>query len=325
MTDATSDGAGETGRSLGWLLDLLAVGLVAVAAAGVILMDGTPWVLRWLLGVPLLLFLPGYAVIAALFPESARREAVIETTVTDDVPSFSTRVVLSVPTSATVVAVVGISLAVFGALTPFAVIGAVAVLTLVGVTIATARREQRHRSVRAGPPTGDGLLGWSDARTRTQTATMLVAALVLLGTVTFTGATPAPDRGYTEFYLATEQPDGDLLASGFPDTITAGEGTNVSVVVENREGRQLSYNVVVLAQTVGPDDAVTEEERVGSFSTVVEPGERAVLNRSVAPTVTGESVRLRFLLYEGPAPDDPSVENANLSLRLWVTVESADG
>lgn len=321
MTDATSDSAGETGRSLGWLLDLLAVGSVAVLAAGVILIDGTPWPLDWLLGVLLLLFLPGYAVIAALFPERARREGLIETTVTDEVPSLSVRVVLSVPTSAILVAVVGISLAVFGALTPFAVVGTVAVVTLVGVTVATARREQRHQSVRAGLSASDGLSGWTDSRNPTQTATMLVAALVLLGTVTFAGATPAPDRGYTEFYLATEQPDEDLVASGFPDTVTAGEGTNVSVVVENREGRQVSYNVVVLAQTVGPDDSVTEQERVGSVSTVVEPGERAVLNRSVAPTVTGESVRLRFLLYEGPAPDDPSAENAALSLRLWVTVE----
>lgn len=311
----------------GWAVDLLLVALLVLLADVALLVPGVPWPIEWLLGVPLLLFLPGYALLSALFPESPgtdHRVGVFD----GEVPGWPARLALAVVVSFVLVAVVGVLLAVISVLTVATALGAISVISLAGVAVAAGRRESLSPTTRAAPLAGGvaSLRGTVSAQlpgSTIQTAATAVALLVLVASLAYAGAASPQPNPYTEFYLGNEEADGDLVAEGFPTTVTAGERVPVTVVVENEEDRRVSYNVVVLAQRVADNGTVTAREHLDTFSERVRPGERAVRNETLTPTLTGDSVRIRFLLYKGPAADQPSVENADLSLRLWVTV--ADG
>lgn len=104
-----------------WLAVLLVIG----AMAAVDLNLGT--LARVLLGVPLVLFLPGYALVSALFP-------------TQVIPAVE-RLLLALGASIALAIVVGLALALMGVLlTPSSWTVALALLTMIGVVVAWARR-----------------------------------------------------------------------------------------------------------------------------------------------------------------------------------------
>jgi uncharacterized membrane protein len=42
----------------------------------------------------------------------------------------------------------------------------------------------------------------------------------------------------------------------------------------------------------------------------------------VTPTLTGQRLRLAYLLYRGSPPPDPTVENAYREVHLWINVSA---
>lgn len=44
----------------------------------------------------------------------------------------------------------------------------------------------------------------------------------------------------------------------------------------------------------------------------------------ITPTMTGENLRLTYLLYKGDPPEEPTKENSYRDLHLWITVEDSD-
>lgn len=305
----------------GWARDLgLVVALVAITNLVLFGVD-VPEPVVWLLGGPFLLLLPGYAVVSALFPEDTGRVRRSEAAQPWDEPDHLVRFGLSLVTSAVIMALVGVVLSQASAIRLGPVAVAISSVTLVGVVVAALRRLRVDPSERA-MPFGDDSRVWHRLSTgsRFQNGVAVVALLVLVGTLAVTGAAPSPGEPYTEFYVLSEDENGNLTAQEFPETLVSGEGETLYVGLENEEHESTSYEVVMLAQAIDDDGSVVIQQQVDSFDTQLAHGENTTVERDVAPTIVGEEIRLQVLLYKGGAPDNPSAGTADQALQIWTDV-----
>jgi len=330
-------GSGADVRRLGRLpVDLAAVVVLVGLAHLVVLapvLRGSP--VRVVLGLVFVLVLPGYAVVAALFPDggpsSERTGGALESasaeTVGGGIDGLE-RAALSLAVSIPVVSLVGLGLS----LTPLgvglsSVLPAVAVVTLGGTAVAAYRRrqlppERRFRvPYRAWLRTGrEAVFGPDSRRDLLVNAVLGVSILLAAGSVTFAVAAPTEGEAFTEFYLLTENETGDLVAGDYPTEFTTGESRPVVVGIENHEGQPVGYTVVVALQRVRTDGTVLETRELDRFSVELDAGSTWHEERSVTPTTDGRRLRVAFLLYRGDLPANPSVNNAYRSTDLWVTV-----
>ncbi len=312
---------------LQWTADLLAVlAATAVAAVLIALVDVSVVPIRVLVALPLLLFVPGYVFVAALYP-GARPES-------SDIGESGAltaleRATLSVAVS---VAVVPTLLFVLN-FTPFGitlvplVVAIVAWTTLFSVVAFFRRRSvdpERRFSVSPRVPylgayftATDGRSGTPEpfeARTPNQ---VLLNALVVVSAVLFVGVVagalalggPADDPS-TEYYLVAEDDEGNATIEGLPDEMTAGESETLFVGIENHEGEPLTYETVVLFERVDDDGEVVERTELDRFETSVDDGEGELVEYDVTAPESGDDVRITFLLYRHSVQPDPSADNA---------------
>ncbi|WP_224449561.1 DUF1616 domain-containing protein [Haloprofundus salilacus] len=330
-----------------WFTDLLAaVALVGVAAAAIhSSLSGLP---RLLLTLPLVLFLPGYALVSVVFPD---RNTTSRTAFDDAVSGLRN----PLPTARSVTGVERVALAVVGSalLVPLVAVGvhfspqpiellpvAIGVegTTVILLAIAFARRAALDPDERYAPPYPTAIAGLFSSRPpehpmrgraeggRLPAVALALSLLVLLSTVGYAATVPTDDDGFTEFYVETENVNGNTQ-SMYQNQFAAGDPVNVTFGVENREQQEMSYTVVVLServQTDGNETTVTESEQIGSTDLTLDSNENVTRDVTVTPSMSGD-VRFTLLLYRDGAPADPSVENAYRSLRLYVTVSGGDG
>lgn len=301
--------------------------------------------LRLVLGFPFLLFLPGYALVAALFPEDGKGIAA-EVGGDDDETVFSSlttrgidgleRVVLSFGLSIALTPLVGIALN----FTPWSILVVPVVLPMAALTIATAAVAAARR--RTLPP-GDrfrvpyrswyGSLKAGLLEPETQTdfalnALLIVTFLVAMSSVGYALAVPDEDETFTEFYLLNEAEDGDLVAADYPANFTRGEPRPLVVGVSNREHQQIKYTVVGEFQDVtfsGPNETrvrVDDETEVVRYQTTLRHNQTHRETVSLRPSMSGERLRLQLLLFRGDAPANPTAERAYRKAHLWVTVSA---
>lgn len=340
--------------------DLAAVGLLTVAAlltATLPLVDETP--LRVVLGLPFVLFLPGYALVAALFPEAGpgrageengegdedgtdneggsnasreRRESTTRTASVDGAAIDGVeRVVLSFGTSIAVVSLTGLVLN----FTPWAIrlvpiLVGVGGVTLACSTVAAHRRwelpaEERFRvPYRQWYRKGRGEL--FDPETQMDAAVNVLLALSILVAAVSVGyavAVPKQGESFTEFYVLTENDEGGYVADDYPTEFVRGESKPLVVGIGNREYEPTNYTVVVELQDVefaGNSTAVRDERELGRFGTRVVHNATRHHEYTVTPTMTGTRLRLQLLLYAGEVPANPRVATAYREVHLWINV-----
>jgi uncharacterized membrane protein len=124
--------------------------------------------------------------------------------------------------------------------------------------------------------------------------------------------------------LLTQNETGQLVAEDYPDEFQRGESKPLVVKLTNEEGQTTDYSVVVELQRVeqGSDGGarVLEDSQLATFTPTVESGESWRTTHDVTPTMTGENLRLTYLVYKGDPPEDPTTENAYRHVHVWVTV-----
>lgn len=289
--------------------------------------------LRILFGLPFVLFVPGYAFVAALFPEqgnplSRNEETINENQGIDGIE----RVALAFGMSIAIVPLIGLLLN----FTPWGIRLTPIVLSVGGFTIGCAviaafRRRELPAEERFSVPyqewivAGRAGLVEPDDRVDAALNVALVLAIVLaLGSVGFAVASPQNGEQFSEFYLLTEDEDGELVASGYPEEFVQGESQPVILGIENHEYETVEYTVVVQLERVegeGNEAEVVEREELDRAETTLEHDETWQEVYQITPTMAGESLRLNFLLYEGEVPAEPTQENAYRDLHLWIDVE----
>lgn len=284
--------------------------------------------LRLVLGLPFVLFLPGYAFVAALFPEAADDSVTGKDRGIDRIE----RIALSVGMSIAIVVVSGLGLN----FTPWGIRLVPLVLTIstftIGCTIIAARRRwELPLKERFSVPyykwitAGQSEIFESDNRTDAALNVVLALSLLLaLGSVGFAVAVPQDSETFTEFHLLTENDDGELVADDYPEEFVRGQAQSVIVGIENNEHETVEYTIVVQLERVeedGEKSEIVERDELDRFSTTLKHEETWRAEYRVVPTMTGEQLRLTFLLYDGDVPEEPTHENAYRELHLWIDVE----
>lgn len=304
----------------------LVVAVVATVLADAVILAGAPRPVRLAGAGALLFFLPGYALVSALYPGATARE--------DDGTAglgLPARLALAFGASVAAVALVGLVAWQVGDWLTGAGItadSAVALLSLVvvgGCAVAAIRRSRRPREERFALPYGrwasrarEAVFGGSRTDSLLSVA-LAVSILLSVGAFGYAVATPVDGERYTTASLLTEQPDGDLVAGGYPSELTAGESAEFVLALENHEGADTAYTAVVRVERV-EGGQVTAANELDRLSVGVPAGESRTVPHEVTPGMTGDSLRLSYYVYRGEAPATPSPSSAYRHLYVRLSV-----
>jgi len=241
-------------------IDLYAAAAWTVLTALVVSM-GLTGPLRVLLALPTVLLLPGYALVAALFPERFRLETVAgpdgDEEVRQGIDALE-RVALSLGLSIAVVPLLGLGLN----FTPWGIRLApiLAALSLfIGAALVVAHRR------RAATPAGERFVvalhvetpAWSSMPRLEQALTVALALSVVAaaGALAYVLSVPRPGERFTEFYILG--PGG--TAADYPSRLGPAENGTVIVGIVNHEGAAVAYDVLAtLARYADSPDATVD-------------------------------------------------------------------
>jgi len=251
-------------------------------------------VIRTVLGLLLVLFLPGYALIASLFPKR------------DDLDTIE-RLALSFGLSIAITPLIGLGLN----YTPFGIRLDPILVSLTGVTlllsaVAYLRRrktpeEDRFRVDFGGFFRGlmEGFQG--ESKTGKILSVILILSIVLaIATTAYIIVKPKEGESFTEFYILG--PGGK--ASDYPTNLTADQEGNVIIGIVNHENKKTSYQLVVTS-----NNTVLKEQTV-----TLADGEKMEIPFNFTAGAPGER-KMEFLLYK--LPDN---NNVYRSLHLWLNI-----
>jgi len=312
--------------------DLLVVVAFVLIADSVISVAGALPILQVLIGFPVLFFVPGYVVLAALFPGEHRASTAAETpSAADGGLELSTRLALSFGLSVALIPVFAVVLA----FTPVgfgtaSFLGLLTVTVVAGAVVGAVRRLRLPPERRFSVPVRRGAYGLVDYVTGPErpvgvalNALLVVSVLVAASGFAYAVFVPPPDAEFTDYLLLTRSADGGFVSSGYPTDFTRGEGQELVVGIVNHGDEATSYSVVVELQRIrGEGEAmqVVERSELSRFGATVGPDETAYVPNDVSPDLVGENLRLVYYFYRGDAPANPSMATADDHLHLWVDV-----
>ncbi|WP_332897108.1 DUF1616 domain-containing protein [Haladaptatus sp. CMSO5] len=328
----------------------LGMGLVYLLLTISLVMYVDEPITRTLVGLPLILFVPGYTLLLALYPHKYLVEEYIEgwfsdPTVEGPVPAgtrtaergikLSTRLALSFGLSLGLLAPLAIALALFGfGFTLETLLGSLSVFATVTLVIGSMRRKSLPEEERFSLPFEQyysDMSAWlfnADTRLDT-TLNIALAVTVILAMTGFTYALAVPNYGeeYTEFSLVQQNDAGSFVFADYPTDFVQGVPQELYVAIENKEGATTDYTVVVELQRVETGDGtltVVEREELNRFAALVANDRTWYQSHSLTPTMTGDHLRLSYMLYKGDVPANPTEDNAYRHLYLWVNVTAAN-
>ncbi|QSG11349.1 Membrane associated protein with extracellular Ig-like domain, a component of a putative secretion system [Halapricum desulfuricans] len=318
------------GRSKGSVpYDLvLVVALALVVGVGASLPPVSDSPVRLVLAV-VVVFLPGYSLIAVLFPRRrlASEEAPGSLAARARQLDGFDRLVLAGTVGLVVTPLLGIGLD----FSPWSLREGPLLVALLGFVIVTSaiaavRRFRLPPEERYAPSRRWVTFGTADPLSGSTVVTVAVVAAVVVaaGGVFVVASTDETGETFTEFLVLGT--DGDRLVAGsYPTETVAGESVTVTLGIENQESREQSYTVVTQLQMVTREDGRTRVLGQETFEPVrltVATEETLRHEHTLTPTQVGPNQRLVFLLYRGEPPATPTIDNAYRSTHLWVNVTS---
>jgi len=231
-------------------IDLLICMLWSILILPVVLLDINE-TLRIILGLPFLLFIPGYVLIFCLFPmkKTDRGIDVIE------------RIALSFGLSIAVVPLIGLGLN----YTPWGIRLEPILLSLFGFIIGisiiafirwrqTPPEERFIISFDLSFPTSESPLD------KALTLILIATIIIAMGALVYVVVTPKQGEQFTEFYLLGQQGN----ASGYPQTLQPGENATVIIGVVNHEYQQINYTIEIwlVNQSLEYNETTQENETI---------------------------------------------------------------
>ena len=271
--------------------DLIIAALCSVALVAVDVAAAPATPARVALGVPFVLLLPGYVLVAAIFPGR------------DDL-SFLERIALGAGLSAAIVPLLGLALnySPWG-IRPHPIVLSVMLFTLTVAAVAAARRRLLPREQAFQPELA---VPWRRLVPAGAFARLLAAVAVLVVAAATAGGTyllvlPRDGQAYTEFYLLG--PGG--RAGGYPSALSLGQSTRLTLGVANHEGHDDTYEII--ARLDGAIASSVPELRLRDGDS----WEQAV---EISPSRAGDGQKLEYLLYREGAGEPYR------RLHLWLDV-----
>lgn len=256
-------------------------------------------ILRIILGLPFILFFPGYVLIAALF---VRKK---------DLSSIE-RVALSFGLSIAIVPLIGLMLnyTPWGIrTTPVLISLFLFILLLSCVAIFRRSRVPEEERFCLSLQMISTAKEKNSLLDRAFSIILIISILLAIGTLIYVIATPKVGERFTEFYLLG--PGG--MAEGYPRELAPGEEGKVIIGVVNREYEEVTYTITVRAiQETGESNKEKSLSILGPFTLKHEEKWEKPFVFSLSGK--GENIKIEFLLFR------EDKEEPYLSLHLWVTV-----
>ena len=270
--------------------DLLLIIILSALLAVVIIMLPSD-VLRIILGLPFLLFFPGYTLIASLFVKKADLDGI-------------ERFALSLGLSIAVVPLLGLALNYMPwGIRLYPVLIVVFLFILAMSIVAWARRNRLPPDERFIISLDLNIAGWKSSTGLDKALSIILALAVLaaVGTLIYVISTPRVGEKFTEFYILGMQGK----AADYPRDVAVGQKATVILGIVNREQGLVSYRVEITIDGV-------EANEIGPLALAdQEKWEQEV---SFSPVSTGQNQKVEFLLYKR-GESEPSQE-----VHLWMDV-----
>jgi len=265
-------------------------------------LSNTP--IRTVLGLPMVLFLPGYALIAALFP--AR----------DDLDGIE-RLALSFGLSIAVVPLIGLALN----YTPWGIrllpiLISLSAFTLLMCAVAVFRRGSLPEEDEFSVPFTSAYVSIKEEISRKPenkldrilTILLVISILASVVTLAYVVVTPKEGEKFTEFYILG--PGG--MADDYPTELRTGQSGNVIIGIVNHEYADTDYSIEMV---LGNDSIPIGQELRHITLQHNETWEQEV---TFTPESVGANMKLQFLLYK-----DNNMTEPYRDLHLWIDVEGA--
>lgn len=257
-------------------------------------LNTTPF--RIILGMIMVLFFPGYALIAALFPGKKDLDEI-------------ERLALSFGLSIAVVPLIGLVLN----YTPFGIrlvplLISISFFTLVLLLLAYQRRSYLSEKERFEIPLSNifsslknEISNSNKGFDRILTIILIFSILASIIMLIYVISVPKQGETFTEFYILGDKGK----AEGYPDQLKVGKGSSVIVGITNNEYRPINYTFKI---SIENQTLKTKNVTLMHNST----WEKKI---SFTPEKTGDNLKLEFLLYK-----ENNFTVPYRDLHLWVNV-----
>ena len=296
--------------------DLLASVILALATLVFVLTPLSYLPVRIPLGLLMVLFVPGYTLIAALFPKKGDLDGI-------------ERTALSFGLSIAVVPLIGLGLN----YTPWGIRLTPVVVSLAVFTVAMSfaaywRRMSLSAEERFSIHFRETVGAWksevlADSKSRLDkalTVILIITIIMSIAALVYVIVTPKQGEKFTEFYILG--PGGK--AYDYPTNVLAGNNSTVIVGVGNHEYQTVNYTMKIILNNT-PWDNVTAERipkydlggiyPVMSVNLTVEHNKTREMPIAYSLNHTGDLQKLEFLLYR-----EGNFTSSYRDLHLWVNV-----
>jgi uncharacterized membrane protein len=280
---------------------LIVMGLVLLTDIFVLTPGLSESMLRNLLGLPLVLFLPGYALIAALFPAKSDLDGI-------------ERTALSFGLSIAVVPLIGLGLN----YTPWGIrllpiLISLSVFTFFMCGLAYLRRTTLLETEAFEVPFKETALSFKaeilkkpDSKLdKALTIFLILSILLSVATLIFVVITPKEGERFTEFYILG--PDGK--ADNYSTKYVLGESSTIIVGIVNHEYVPVNYTMEIRLENRSLPENLQKITLANN-----ETWEKPV---AITPPFEGKNMKLEFLLFK-----ESNMSAPYRDLNLWIDVNT---
>ena len=241
-------------------------------------------------GLPFILFIPGYALVAALFPRRGSLSGI-------------ERVALSVILSLAIVPLTGLALNYVWEISLYPIVVSLVCFVAGMCALALLRRTQLPVHERFDVQVGLPTLRWGPQSRvdRILAIAMAIALIGAVGTSIYVGTRPMTADRFSEFYLLGLEGSMEY----YPGEILIGADATVTVGVTNHEGREMTYRLRI---------TIDGTEILALDVPPLQDGEAWEQAAHITPATTGDNQQVEFFLYRA---DDPEPYRR---LHLWIDV-----
>ena len=270
----------------------LSIMLIWVVFAFIVTLTGDNSILRTILGIPTVLFIPGYVLVAALFPKK------------DDLYTVE-RVTFSLVLSIVTISLLGLLLNFTFGIDLVPIVVTLCLLEIIVTFIAIYRRDKLSSDERfsiSSRKIYGNIANGLNPKTRTDRILvgMLIFAIVIFVGVSYFSVTTAKiGERFTEFYVLNSSERTD----NYFTNLKVDNSYNYLMGIANHEYAQTNYNIKVVLDK----DVLTSEDLTLNY------GETWENNVTFVPNKEGKNMQLEFWLFK-----DNNFTEPYRRLYLWV-------
>lgn len=273
---------------------MLAVLIWTLSTAAFVLIPGlSDTYIRTILGIPMVLFIPGYVLIAALFTKKSDLETV-------------ERIALSFGLSIAVIPLLGLILNFTFGIRLIPILATICIYTISLIFVAEYRRRKLSEDERFDVKfhkiydiINNEINIPKSKLDKILTVILIFTAVMAVGMVYFVITTPKIGEKFTEFYVL----DSAGKADNYQTSLTLGNNTTYMVGISNHEYSMVNYTLQV----------ALNKSILTSKNTMLSHNQTWEENISIVPNKEGTDMKLEFWLFKENNFTEPYRK-----LHLWV-------